>query len=170
MNIFQQFEYFFVQYVIVAPDQKEVLKGLFYPYCENCGSAELLQAVGVIGAIIMPHNIYLHSALVKVCNHSFIRIHAHKYNTRYWHRPVKCILNSTHSLQFIYKEILIKILVDVHSVLFLLWPNCNFFTVSVCVCVSLCVCVPLFTACISVTVGRIMMKLGGKILPFSPID
>ena len=25
----------------------------------------LLQAVGIIGAVIMPHNIYLHSALVK---------------------------------------------------------------------------------------------------------
>ena len=55
------------QYVTVAPDQKEVLKGLFIPYCEGCGSKQLLQAVGVIGAIIMPHNLYLHSALVKVC-------------------------------------------------------------------------------------------------------
>ena len=29
---------------------------------------ELLQAVGVIGAVIMPHNLYLHSALVKSRN------------------------------------------------------------------------------------------------------
>ena len=54
------------QYIMVAPDQGEVLKGLFIPYCEGCGSRQLLQAVGVIGAIIMPHNLYLHSALVKV--------------------------------------------------------------------------------------------------------
>ena len=51
---------------MVAPDQGDVLKGMFFPYCESCGSKELLQAVGIIGAVIMPHNIYLHSALVKV--------------------------------------------------------------------------------------------------------
>ncbi|XP_078535368.1 natural resistance-associated macrophage protein 1 [Lissotriton helveticus] len=53
------------EYVMVKPDQVEVLKGMFIPYCPGCGSAELLQAVGIIGAIIMPHNIYLHSSLVK---------------------------------------------------------------------------------------------------------
>lgn len=53
------------EYVVVSPNQGEVLKGLFFPYCEGCGREELLQAVGIIGAIIMPHNIYLHSALVK---------------------------------------------------------------------------------------------------------
>ena len=42
------------------------MKGLFIHYCANCGSKQLLQAVGVIGAIIMPHNMYLHSAIVKV--------------------------------------------------------------------------------------------------------
>ncbi|XP_072436153.1 natural resistance-associated macrophage protein 2-like isoform X1 [Chiloscyllium punctatum] len=53
------------EYVVVKPDQGEVVKGLFYPYCAGCGRTELLQAVGIVGAIIMPHNIYLHSALVK---------------------------------------------------------------------------------------------------------
>ncbi|XP_069111274.1 natural resistance-associated macrophage protein 2-like isoform X2 [Argopecten irradians] len=53
------------QYVIVKPDQGDVIKGLFVPYCDGCGPKEILQAVGIIGAIIMPHNIYLHSALVK---------------------------------------------------------------------------------------------------------
>eukprot|EP00095_Tigriopus_kingsejongensis_P002875 snap_masked-scaffold52_size450388-processed-gene-2.9 protein:Tk02875 transcript:snap_masked-scaffold52_size450388-processed-gene-2.9-mRNA-1 annotation:"protein malvolio isoform x3" len=53
------------EYVVVAPDQVGVLEGLFVPWCEGCGNKELLQAVGVIGAIIMPHNLYLHSALVK---------------------------------------------------------------------------------------------------------
>ena len=52
--------------MVVAPDQAEVVKGMFFPYCEGCGSKELLQAVGIIGSVIMPHNIYLHSALVKV--------------------------------------------------------------------------------------------------------
>lgn len=55
-----------LQYVIVAPDQGQLLKGMFLPYCEGCGPVQLTQAVGVIGAVIMPHNIYLHSALVKV--------------------------------------------------------------------------------------------------------
>ncbi|XP_014351320.1 natural resistance-associated macrophage protein 1 [Latimeria chalumnae] len=53
------------EYGVVRPDQKELLKGMFFPYCAGCGSEELLQAVGIVGAIIMPHNIYLHSALVK---------------------------------------------------------------------------------------------------------
>nr|XP_039254789.1 natural resistance-associated macrophage protein 2-like [Styela clava] len=53
------------EYVVVAPDQSEVVEGLFSPVCKNCGSQQLLQAVGIIGAVIMPHNIYLHSALVK---------------------------------------------------------------------------------------------------------
>ncbi|XP_073503513.1 natural resistance-associated macrophage protein 1 [Phyllobates terribilis] len=53
------------EYVVVRPDQREVIKGMFYPYCSGCGSDELLQAVGIIGAIIMPHNIFLHSSLVK---------------------------------------------------------------------------------------------------------
>uniref|UniRef100_A0A8C8C0H9 Solute carrier family 11 member 2 n=1 Tax=Oncorhynchus tshawytscha TaxID=74940 RepID=A0A8C8C0H9_ONCTS len=43
----------------------ELLKGMFLPYCEGCGPAQMEQAVGIVGAVIMPHNIYLHSALVK---------------------------------------------------------------------------------------------------------
>jgi len=53
------------EYIVAAPDQGEVVKGLILPQCPGCGHKELLQAVGVIGAIIMPHNLYLHSALVK---------------------------------------------------------------------------------------------------------
>lgn len=53
------------EYVLVKPDQGELLKGMFLPYCEGCGPAQLEQAVGIVGAVIMPHNIYLHSALVK---------------------------------------------------------------------------------------------------------
>ena len=48
------------------------MNGLFIPYYADCGSKQLLQAVGVIGAIIMPHNMYIHSALVKVSNKGII--------------------------------------------------------------------------------------------------
>ena len=53
------------EYFIVRPDTVDVVEGLALPWCSNCGSDALAQAVGIIGAIIMPHNLYLHSALVK---------------------------------------------------------------------------------------------------------
>ncbi|KAM4795031.1 natural resistance-associated macrophage protein 2 [Rhinophrynus dorsalis] len=53
------------EYVRVSPDQGQLLKGMFFPYCEGCGTPQLEQAVGIVGAVIMPHNMYLHSALVK---------------------------------------------------------------------------------------------------------
>uniref|UniRef100_A0A3Q4NBK9 Solute carrier family 11 member 2 n=1 Tax=Neolamprologus brichardi TaxID=32507 RepID=A0A3Q4NBK9_NEOBR len=53
------------EYVTVGPDQGQLLKGMFVPHCEGCGPVQLTQAVGIVGAVIMPHNIYLHSALVK---------------------------------------------------------------------------------------------------------
>ncbi|KAE8752238.1 hypothetical protein FOCC_FOCC001031 [Frankliniella occidentalis] len=53
------------EYIVVGPDQVEVLKGMFIPWCEDCDSKALMQAVGIVGAVIMPHNMYLHSALVK---------------------------------------------------------------------------------------------------------
>ncbi|XP_023142883.1 natural resistance-associated macrophage protein 2-like isoform X1 [Amphiprion ocellaris] len=53
------------EYVLVKPDQPQLLKGMFVPYCSGCGPVQLEQAVGIVGAVIMPHNIYLHSALVK---------------------------------------------------------------------------------------------------------
>jgi NRAMP (natural resistance-associated macrophage protein)-like metal ion transporter len=52
--------------VVARPAQGALLQGLFLPSCSDCGQPELLQAVGIVGAIIMPHNIYLHSSLVKV--------------------------------------------------------------------------------------------------------
>ncbi|GCC41984.1 hypothetical protein chiPu_0025638 [Chiloscyllium punctatum] len=54
------------EYVTVKPDQVQLLKGMFVPTCEGCGTRELQQAVGTVGAVIMPHNIYLYSALVRV--------------------------------------------------------------------------------------------------------
>lgn len=44
------------------------ITGYFSLRCDNCNSDILLQAVGVVGAVIMPHNLYLHSALVKSRN------------------------------------------------------------------------------------------------------
>ena len=62
------------EYVVVAPNQASVVEGLVVPWCENCGNKELLQAVGVIGAVIMPHNLYLHSALGKTFRHHYFFI------------------------------------------------------------------------------------------------
>ncbi|CAD5214750.1 unnamed protein product [Bursaphelenchus okinawaensis] len=54
------FEFFTVQ-----PDAVELAKGMFIPWCSGCGQKEFLQGISVVGAVIMPHNLYLHSALVK---------------------------------------------------------------------------------------------------------
>eukprot|EP00052_Salpingoeca_macrocollata_P024155 m.215120 g.215120 ORF g.215120 m.215120 type:complete len:555 (+) comp22199_c1_seq7:1534-3198(+) len=48
-------------YVVSAPPQDKVLYGLAVP---GCDSDAFEQAIGLVGAIIMPHNLYLHSALV----------------------------------------------------------------------------------------------------------
>ncbi|CAH1732116.1 unnamed protein product [Aphis gossypii] len=53
------------EFAIVQPNIKDMAKGLVTPWCSNCQESALLQAVGIIGAIIMPHNLYLHSGLVK---------------------------------------------------------------------------------------------------------
>lgn len=50
---------------IVGGDAGEIATGLAIPYCKNCGQDALTQAVALIGATIQPHNLYLHSALVK---------------------------------------------------------------------------------------------------------
>ncbi|XP_069346872.1 natural resistance-associated macrophage protein 2 isoform X1 [Eulemur rufifrons] len=53
------------EYVTVKPSQSQVLKGMFVPSCSGCQTPQIQQAVGIVGAVIMPHNMYLHSALVK---------------------------------------------------------------------------------------------------------
>ncbi|XP_018565976.1 protein Malvolio isoform X2 [Anoplophora glabripennis] len=53
------------EYATSKPNAVGVLEGMFIPWCKNCDSRALLQAVGIVGAVIMPHNLYLHSALVK---------------------------------------------------------------------------------------------------------
>lgn len=56
------------QYIVSAPSQIDVISGMFVPWYNgmNYDNKVLLQAVGIVGAVIMPHNLYLHSALVKV--------------------------------------------------------------------------------------------------------
>jgi len=53
---------FGVEYVISAPDQLQVFEGVVVPKVDQ---KNLEVAVGLLGAILMPHNIYLHSALVQ---------------------------------------------------------------------------------------------------------
>ncbi|XP_046593552.1 protein Malvolio isoform X2 [Neodiprion lecontei] len=53
------------EYIVTSPPQSEVVAGLFTPWCKNCDNDAITQAVGIVGAVIMPHNLYLHSALVK---------------------------------------------------------------------------------------------------------
>ncbi|KAI4576787.1 hypothetical protein MJT46_002622 [Ovis ammon polii x Ovis aries] len=38
---------------------------MFLPSCSGCRTPQIMQAVAIVGAVITPHNIYLHSALVK---------------------------------------------------------------------------------------------------------
>jgi NRAMP (natural resistance-associated macrophage protein)-like metal ion transporter len=55
---------FWYFYVTIWPDPASVVEGLIIPACFNCTSAAGEQALGIVGAVIMPHNLYLHSALV----------------------------------------------------------------------------------------------------------
>jgi len=53
---------FLVQIIMAKPDAAEVAKG-FIPSIPN--NDALYIAIGIIGATVMPHNLYLHSALVQ---------------------------------------------------------------------------------------------------------
>ncbi|XP_032684286.1 protein Malvolio isoform X2 [Odontomachus brunneus] len=55
------------EYVVSKPPQLDVMRGMFAPWYGGISydNKVLLQAVGIVGAVIMPHNLYLHSALVK---------------------------------------------------------------------------------------------------------
>lgn len=53
---------FLVEIILAKPDMGEVVKG-FVPTALN--DTALYIAVGIIGATVMPHNLYLHSALVQ---------------------------------------------------------------------------------------------------------
>lgn len=53
---------FLVQIIVAKPNPTEVIAG-FVPHLEN--ETALYIAIGIIGATVMPHNLYLHSALVQ---------------------------------------------------------------------------------------------------------
>ncbi|KAI3965718.1 hypothetical protein MKX01_010675 [Papaver californicum] len=53
---------FFVELGYAKPDASEVLKGLFVPTLKGNGATGL--AISLLGAMVMPHNLFLHSALV----------------------------------------------------------------------------------------------------------
>jgi len=53
---------FSIEFGIAKPDGMEILKGWWIPNCDEDGTE---YAVGMIGAVIMPHNLFLHSALVQ---------------------------------------------------------------------------------------------------------
>jgi manganese transport protein len=53
---------FFIQLLIVKPVFNEIVSGL-KPFLQN--NEALYIAIGIIGATVMPHNLYLHSSLVQ---------------------------------------------------------------------------------------------------------
>ena len=55
---------FWYMYFRIWPDFLEVVEGTVIPGCHNCTSEAGEQALGIVGAVIMPHNLYLHSSLV----------------------------------------------------------------------------------------------------------
>jgi len=52
---------FFATFFSAPPDVRQMVHGTFIP---SIPSGSGIQAVSIIGAVVMPHNIYLHSALV----------------------------------------------------------------------------------------------------------
>ena len=62
---------FFVEMVFAQPDMTELARG-FIPNIPN--SSALYIAIGIIGATVMPHNLYLHSSLVQTRNFKRTRV------------------------------------------------------------------------------------------------
>lgn len=58
--------YFFSQFFYDLPDMLQVAEGIVIPKCTDCDTDKISMAIGIIGSCIMPHNLYLHSGLVKV--------------------------------------------------------------------------------------------------------
>ncbi|XP_073992851.1 protein Malvolio-like isoform X2 [Rhodnius prolixus] len=50
------------------PDMLQVAEGIVIPKCTDCDTDKISMAIGIIGSCIMPHNLYLHSGLVKTRN------------------------------------------------------------------------------------------------------
>jgi NRAMP (natural resistance-associated macrophage protein)-like metal ion transporter len=65
---------FLINLIMIKPDYVDILKGLFIPKIPENSYRE---GIALIGSIIMPHNLYLHSSLVKSKNidrNNFIQI------------------------------------------------------------------------------------------------
>ena len=56
---------FAIDFGIGKPNIVEIMKGWGLPLCDK---NNIEQAVGIVGAVIMPHNLFLHSALVQTRN------------------------------------------------------------------------------------------------------
>jgi natural resistance-associated macrophage protein len=54
---------FWINMIRAKPDAGKILKGTFLPIVP-AGDDALNSVIGMFGAVIMPHNLYLHSALV----------------------------------------------------------------------------------------------------------
>ncbi|KAJ0969500.1 hypothetical protein J5N97_022377 [Dioscorea zingiberensis] len=62
MLVFLMAACYFGEMAYVKPPAKEVLKGLFIPRLKGNGATG--DAIALLGALVMPHNLFLHSALV----------------------------------------------------------------------------------------------------------
>lgn len=56
---------FLVQIVLARPDLGEVARGFWPRLPRDAEGSSLFVAIGILGATVMPHNLYLHSALVQ---------------------------------------------------------------------------------------------------------
>ena len=56
---------FAIEFGIGKPSFEGIVKGWALPLCDE---KNVEQAVGIVGAVIMPHNLFLHSALVQTRN------------------------------------------------------------------------------------------------------
>ena len=55
---------FVYEVTLAGPDMAQVATG-FLPSPQILGHAQLIMALGIVGATVMPHNLYLHSAIVQ---------------------------------------------------------------------------------------------------------
>ncbi|MCI1642412.1 MAG: Nramp family divalent metal transporter [Actinomyces sp.] len=55
---------FVYEVALAGPDMAQVATG-FLPSTQTLGHGQLIMALGIVGATVMPHNLYLHSAIVQ---------------------------------------------------------------------------------------------------------
>ncbi|XP_014241686.1 protein Malvolio-like isoform X1 [Cimex lectularius] len=53
------------EFVVAKPDAASIFEGIAIPRCTNCKTDKILLMIGIVGSCISPHNLYLHSGLVK---------------------------------------------------------------------------------------------------------